>query len=48
LALVESLVAGFVDSTYKDAVALSVLLIVLFARPSGLFGNATLNRLKEF
>jgi branched-chain amino acid transport system permease protein len=48
LALIESLVAGFVDSTYKDAVALSVLLIVLFVRPSGLFGNAALNRLKEF
>jgi branched-chain amino acid transport system permease protein len=48
LALIESLVAGFVDSTYKDAVALSVLLIVLFVRPSGLFGNATLNRLKDF
>lgn len=39
LGLLESLTAGFTDPTYKDAVALVVLLAVLFLRPQGLFGG---------
>jgi branched-chain amino acid transport system permease protein len=38
LGLVESLAVGFIDSTYKDAIALVLLLAVLFIRPQGLFG----------
>ena len=38
LGVLESLTAGYLNPTYKDAVALVVLLIVLFVRPQGLFG----------
>ena len=40
LGLLESLTAGYVDPVYKDAVALVVLLLVLFVRPQGLFGGS--------
>jgi branched-chain amino acid transport system permease protein len=39
LGVLESLVAGYVDSGYRDAVAFVVLLIVLVARPQGVFGR---------
>ena len=39
LGLLESLTAGYVNPLYKDAVALVVLLAVLFVRPQGLFGG---------
>ncbi len=39
LGLLESLSTGFISSSYKDAIALIVLLLVLFIRPSGLFGG---------
>lgn len=39
LGLLESLTAGYVDPLYKDAVALVVLLGVLFIRPQGLLGG---------
>ncbi len=40
LGLLESLTAGYIDPLYKDAVALVVLLVVLFVRPQGLFGGS--------
>ena len=40
LGLLESLTAGYLNPTYKDAVALIVLLVVLFVRPHGLFGGS--------
>ncbi|MBI5232453.1 MAG: branched-chain amino acid ABC transporter permease [Coriobacteriales bacterium] len=40
LGVLESLTAGYIDPLYKDAVALVVLLLVLFIRPQGLFGGA--------
>ncbi|MFH1115992.1 MAG: branched-chain amino acid ABC transporter permease [Pseudomonadota bacterium] len=42
LGLLESLSTGFISSSYKDAVALIVLLLVLFVKPSGLFGGAAI------
>jgi len=39
LGLLESLTAGYINPTYKDAVAILVLLGVLFIRPQGLFGG---------
>jgi branched-chain amino acid transport system permease protein len=48
LGIVESLCAGFVSSGYKDAVALLLLLLVLFVRPSGLFGNVEAAKIKKF
>ena len=40
LGVVESLSVAFISSTYKDAIALVLLLLVLFLRPQGLFGHA--------
>lgn len=40
LGLIESLTTAFLSSTYKDAVSLVVLLLVLFVRPQGMFGRA--------
>ena len=39
LGLLESFATGFISSSYKDAVALLVLLAFLFAKPEGLFGS---------
>ena len=39
LGLLESMTAGLTVATYKDAVALVVILLVLFLRPQGLFGS---------
>ena len=48
IGIMESLGAGFVSSGYKDAIALLVLLIVLFIKPSGIFGKSEASKLKEF
>ncbi|MBW2621414.1 MAG: branched-chain amino acid ABC transporter permease [Deltaproteobacteria bacterium] len=48
LGLLESLGAGLISSAYKDAIALGVLLLVLFIKPSGLFGSAVVSKLKKF
>jgi branched-chain amino acid transport system permease protein len=40
LGLLESLTAGYLNATYKDAVAVVILLVVLFVRPQGLFGGS--------
>ena len=39
LGVLESLAAGLVSSGYKDAVAFVILLMLLFVRPTGLFGR---------
>ena len=39
LGILESLIAGYVSSEYKDAVAFIVLLAILFFMPGGIFGN---------
>ena len=44
LGLLESLAAGLISSGYKDAIAFVMLLLVLFLRPSGLFGRASAER----
>lgn len=33
--------SGLLSSTYSDAISFTVLLLVLFFRPNGLFGKAT-------
>jgi branched-chain amino acid transport system permease protein len=42
--LIEALGAGYLSSTYKDAVAFIVILVVLLALPGGLFGHAARER----
>jgi branched-chain amino acid transport system permease protein len=44
LGILESLGAGLVSSGYKDAVAFVIMLVLLFWRPSGLFGSARAER----
>ena len=44
LGLSEAFTAGYFSSQYKDAVALVVLLVVLFAWPEGLLGKASPER----
>jgi len=39
LGLLESLSIGFISSSYKDVIALILLLLVLFLKPSGIFGK---------
>jgi branched-chain amino acid transport system permease protein len=40
IGVMESFGAGYVSSAYKDAFAFVILLLLLFVRPSGLFGKA--------
>ena len=44
LGLLEAFGAGYVSSTYKDAIAFLVILVVLFAAPNGLFGRRMVER----
>lgn len=44
LGILESFVAGYVSSEYKDAVAFVVLLGILFFMPGGIFGNLKAQR----
>lgn len=44
LGMLESLSAGYISSSYKDAVAFLIILIVLVFMPQGLFGRARVER----
>jgi branched-chain amino acid transport system permease protein len=48
LGVIEALSAGYLSSHYMDAMALMILLVILFVRPSGMFGSSEAARLKEF
>jgi branched-chain amino acid transport system permease protein len=40
LGVIETLVAGYLSSTYRDAIAFVVLVVILLYRPAGLLGSA--------
>ncbi|WP_456432050.1 branched-chain amino acid ABC transporter permease [Nitratifractor sp.] len=44
LGVAEALVAGYLSSEYKDAVAFVIMLAILFFRPDGLFGYRGIER----
>ena len=44
IGLIEAMTAGYLSSTYKEAAAFIVILLVLFFMPQGLFGNKTTER----
>ena len=44
LGVLESFGAGLVSSAYKDAITFVILLLLLFLKPSGLFGQADTDR----
>ncbi|MFW6286389.1 MAG: branched-chain amino acid ABC transporter permease, partial [Candidatus Sumerlaeota bacterium] len=48
LGVFEELASGVISSSYKDPIALGIMLVVLFFRPSGLFGRKELSKLSEF
>jgi branched-chain amino acid transport system permease protein len=39
LGVIEALVSGFISSTFRDAAAFGILIIILLFKPSGLFGS---------
>lgn len=41
LGVVEALVSGFISSTFRDAAAFAILILVLLFKPSGIFGKNT-------
>ncbi len=48
LGVLEAFAGGYISSHYMDAIALLVMLLVLYVRPGGIFGSTEALRLKEF
>jgi branched-chain amino acid transport system permease protein len=48
LGVLESFSIAVLPAAYKDVIAIAILLVILFVRPGGIFGNAETARLKEF
>jgi len=48
LGVLEALSITVAPLAFKDIVAVAALMIVLFAKPSGLFGSRTAASLREF
>lgn len=44
IGVLETLVASYVSSGYRDAIAFAVLIIVLIVRPTGIFGKKKVNK----
>jgi branched-chain amino acid transport system permease protein len=39
LGVTETFVAGYISSTFRDAIAFGILIFILLVRPAGLFGK---------
>ena len=39
IGVTETLVSGYISSTYRDAIAFAVLILILLVKPSGLLGK---------
>jgi branched-chain amino acid transport system permease protein len=44
IGIVETLVAGYISSGYRDAIAFAILIVVLIVRPTGLFGQKNIGK----
>jgi branched-chain amino acid transport system permease protein len=44
LGISETLVSGYLASTYRDAIAFTILILVLLVKPAGLLGRATVEK----
>lgn len=44
IGVVETLVSGYISSTYRDAIAFGVLILILLFKPAGLLGQATVEK----
>ncbi len=47
LGLIESFTTGFLYSGFKEATALVILILVLFVKPTGIFGSAEVGKIKK-
>ena len=48
IGILESMTAGYIHSGMKDAVALMILLLILFYKPAGIFVSKTMLQLRKF
>jgi len=48
LGILESFSIWVMPTAYKDVISIAILLLILFVRPSGLFGSKEAFSLKEF
>jgi len=48
IGVIEALSISVIPLAYKDAVSIAVLLVILFLKPSGIFGSKEISALKEF
>jgi branched-chain amino acid transport system permease protein len=44
IGITETLVAGYVSSTYRDAIAFGILILILLVKPSGLLGKKEIEK----
>ena len=44
IGVTETLVSGYISSTYRDAIAFGILILILLVRPSGLLGKKEIEK----
>lgn len=44
IGVIETIAAGYISTGYRDAIAFTVLIIVLLFKPNGLFGRKQINK----
>ena len=44
IGVTETLVAGYISSTYRDAIAFGILILILLVKPSGLLGKKEIEK----
>ena len=47
MGILETMVSGYGNSLYRDAVAFGVLILILLIKPSGIFGENTGEKVGE-